>query len=202
MGLWRRRVGIADRTHHFNRLTLTETRVTSDIHRFLSMPVRDPAPSSSSELPIVTPYIRTLILVCSLSILTACVPSPTGPEIEDVLRRETEETLWSAAGPWSGLASGGPMVRFEFSLTERPDGQLQGTGTIREADAAAPVPVTVAGTYNRPNLSLTFTGMVYEGRAVVGTFVASYDSASGVNGTLRLSGADYTSIQVEPLEVL
>ena len=137
------------------------------------------------------PYMRTLILLCALSILAACVPSPTGPEIEDTLRRETEETLRSATGPWRGVASGSSVVRFEFSLTDRPDGQLQGTGTIREADAAGPVPITVAGTYNRPNLSLTFTGMVYEGRAVVGTFVASYDSAIGVNGTLTLTGADY-----------
>jgi hypothetical protein len=140
---------------------------------------------------MITPYMRTLILVCNLSILAACVPSPTGPEIEDALRRETEETLRSATGPWSGLASGSSMVRFEFSLTLRPDGQLQGTGTVREADAPAAVPITVAGRYNRPNLSLTFTGMMYEGHAVVGTFVASYDSASGVNGTLRLAGADY-----------
>lgn len=149
-----------------------------------------PATSSLPELPMITRYLRTFILLCNLPILASCTPWPTGPEMEDALRRQTEETLRSAAGPWHGVASGG-VVRFEFSLTERPDAQLLGTGTIREADAAAAMPITVAGSYNRPNLSLTFSGMVYEGRAVVGSFVASYDSFTGVNGTLRLTGADY-----------
>ena len=62
---------------------------------------------------------------------------------------------------------------------------------MRDAQAAAAVPITVAGTYNRPNLALTFTGMVYEGREVAGTFAAPYTSFAGVGGTLRLTAESF-----------
>ena len=62
---------------------------------------------------------------------------------------------------------------------------------MREAAAAAAVPITIAGTYNRPNLAVTFTGMVYEGRRVDATFAAPYTSFAGASGTLRLTAEGY-----------
>jgi CBS domain-containing protein len=92
---------------------------------------------------------RLFIAFCSLLSIVACVsPGPTGPEIADSLRRENENTIRSAAGPWNGLASLG-AVRLEFSLTQTADGRLQGAGTMRDVQAAAAVPITVAGTYIR-----------------------------------------------------
>ena len=62
---------------------------------------------------------------------------------------------------------------------------------MREAQALGAVPFAVSGTYNRPNLALTFTGMVYEGRHVEPTFAAAYTSFAGVSGTLRLTSDNY-----------
>ncbi|MDQ3418392.1 MAG: hypothetical protein M3541_06360 [Acidobacteriota bacterium] len=136
--------------------------------------------------------LTAFIVCCSLAALTACTyTGPTGPEIEDALRQQTEEAVRSAAGPWSGDVLGG-ILKLDFSLTQAPDGRLQGTGTMREGQAGSPVPITVSGTYQRPNLSLTFTGMVFEGRDVVGTFEGSYTSLSGVMSTLRLTAEGYT----------
>lgn len=147
---------------------------------------------------MITRRARRCVVFWGLLALPACTSTgPTGPGAEDTLARQTEDAIRSAEGPWSGLASGG-TVRLEFSLAQAPDGRLQGTGTMREAQAAAAVPMTVAGTYNRPNLSLTFTGMVYEGRDVIGTFAAPYTSFAGVSGTLRLTAESYA----ESLSVL
>jgi hypothetical protein len=54
------------------------------------------------------------------------------------------------------------------------------------------VPITVTGSYVRPRLSLTFSGMVIEGNAVQGTFEGDYTSIGGVVGTLRLTGTGYS----------
>lgn len=136
-------------------------------------------------------HLTAFIVCCSLAALTACTSTwPTGPQIEDELARQTEEAVRSAAGPWTGDVLGG-ILKLDFSLTQAPDGRLQGTGTMREGQAGAPVPITVSGTYQRPNLSLTFTGMVFEGRGVVGTFEGTYNSFLGVTSTLRLTAEGY-----------
>jgi hypothetical protein len=138
---------------------------------------------------MTTPCVRRLIVLGAFAALSGCVsPSPTAP-MEESFKRATEDAVRSVQGPWKGVATGG-VFRLEFSLAQAPDGRLQGTGTMREQTAAA-VPITVSGTYNRPALSLTFSGMVYEGRDVVGTFAAAYTSFLGVSGTLRLSGDNY-----------
>jgi hypothetical protein len=55
------------------------------------------------------------------------------------------------------------------------------------------VPITVTGSYARPALSLTFSGMTYQGHAVQGTFAGSYTTVGGVLGTLQLTGTGYSA---------
>jgi hypothetical protein len=99
-----------------------------------------------------------------------------------------DDELRSVAGPWNSRIGNSVL---EFSLTQAPDGRVQGTGTMREG-VSAPVPIAVSGTYRRPNLSLTFTGIVFEGREVVGTFDGAYTSIFGVQSTLRLTAEGYS----------
>ena len=132
--------------------------------------------------------VKQVVVMCSVLVLAACgSPGPTGPDIEDTLARQTEDAIRSAQGPWVGV---GGSLTMQFSVTQGADGRLQGTGTMREGQAAA-LPIAISGSYSRPNLSLTFTGMVYEGREVTGTFAAPYTSFIGVTGTLALSGESY-----------
>lgn len=141
---------------------------------------------------MIPPCGRWVDLFCGLLAVTACACSgPTSPTINEALAQQTEEAVRSAAGPWWGTASGG-VLRFTFSLTEAPDGRLQGTGTMRELNVAEAVPITVSGTYRRPNLSLTFTGIVYEGREASATFTAEYTSFGTVVGPLTLAGEGYS----------
>ena len=100
-----------------------------------------------------------------VSLLSAC--DVTTPTVEGELTRQTEDAVRSAAGPWVGL---NPSITMRFSLTEAPNGQLQGTGRMRQPNVEGDVPITVSGTYNRPNLSLIFAGMVFDGHDVSGTF--------------------------------
>ena len=48
------------------------------------------------------------------------------------------------------------------------------------------------GTFQRPKLSLTISGMTYEGKAVQGTFQGNYTTAGGVSGPLHLVGTGYS----------
>ncbi len=139
---------------------------------------------------MLTPSIRQFSVLGILSLLSACTPTtPTGQLIERELTRQTEDAVRSAAGPWMGL---NPSITIRFSLTEAPNGQLQGTGRMREPNVEGDVPITVSGTYNRPNLSLTFAGMVFDGHDVSGTFGPEvYNSFAGVSGTLTLTGQNY-----------
>ena len=139
----------------------------------------------------MTRRVRRSVVLCGFLILPACSGpvGPTGQEIENSLARATEDATRSAEGPWKGFV--GSSITLDFSLTQSVDGRLQGTGTMREGQAPAGVPIAVSGSYNRPNLALTFTGMVYEGRNVEGTFAAPYTSFLGVNGTLRLTSDNY-----------
>ncbi|MBW3572864.1 MAG: hypothetical protein KY467_17345 [Gemmatimonadetes bacterium] len=124
--------------------------------------------------------VGTGLLVVLLG--TACV-GPTEKEINDSL----DAQLRSVAGDWTSVATGQNPVRLEFRLQEGAGGQVSGTGTAKEENAAAPVPITVSGTYQRPALSLTFDGIVYEGQSVQGAIQGSYTSVGGVSTTLRLT---------------
>ena len=60
---------------------------------------------------------------------------------------------------------------------------------MREAAAGSPlVPITVSGSYQRPNLVLVFTGMTRNGNAVRGDFSGQYTSVGGVSSALVLTG--------------
>lgn len=117
----------------------------------------------------------------------ACSTLPTGDEIE----RSVDEELRSVAGDWTGIGPGQAFT-LSFRLAEAAGDQVTGTGTMQERGAPAAAPLTIAGSYRRPELALTFDGMVYEGRAVRGTFRGRYTSAGGVSDTLVLTGEGYT----------
>ena len=113
---------------------------------------------------------------------TACA-GPTARDIDDSL----EAQLRSVAGDWTGVSSGPNPVRLEFRLQEGAGGQVSGTGTAKEENAADAVPVTVSGAYQRPSLTLAFAGIVYEGESVQGAVQGSYTTVGGVSTTLRLT---------------
>ena len=136
---------------------------------------------------MMTPSIRQIGVLGIVSLLSAC--DVTTPTMEGEFTRRTEDAVRSAAGPWVAV---NPSITIRFSLTEAPNGQLQGTGRMRKPNVEGDVPITVSGTYNRPNLSLTFTGMVFDGHDVSGTFGPEvYNSFAGVSGTLTLTGQNY-----------
>ena len=120
--------------------------------------------------------------------IPACTVGPTEQEIIDGL----EQQLQSVEGGWTGTASAGSQLTLDFQL-QAAGTALSGTGTMREAPGAAAVPITVTGTFNRPALSLTFSGMTYQGHAVQGTISGSYTTVGGVGGTLQLTGTGYSN---------
>ena len=137
-----------------------------------------------------SPYVRQVVALCALTILPACnAAGPLSPSVEETLNRQIEETLRSAHGPWWGRTNGG--LRLEFLVTQASDGQLRGTGTMRPAEGVPPVPIAVSGRYDRPNLSLTFTGMVYENREVIGAVAVTYTQFAGFLCPLTLTADNY-----------
>lgn len=117
-------------------------------------------------------------------LFTAC----SEQEIEAALQTQ----LSSVNGDWTGIANSQNAVTLDFHLQEGTSGQLTGSGTMKEANAAAAVPITVSGTFQKPGLSLTFDGMVYEGHNVQGVAQGSYTSAAGISTTLQLTGTNYS----------
>lgn len=113
-----------------------------------------------------------------------------GPS-EREINESLQAILRSAAGDWIGMANGPNAIRLEFTLQEASNGQISGAGTMKEANAAFAVPITVSGTYQRPNLTLAFDGMVYESLAVKGAVQGSYTTVGGIGATLRLTAPGY-----------
>lgn len=128
--------------------------------------------------------IIAAVLLCALS--TACDTGPTEREINDSL----EETLRSVAGDWTGASTGGEALRLDFRLQESSTAQVTGSGTMTEG-TSAPVPITVTGTFQRPLLTLTFTGLTYAGRSVQGTISGNYTTVGGVLAPLQLTATGY-----------
>ncbi len=108
---------------------------------------------------------RVCLLLAFTLVAGAC-GGPTEGDIEDNLERQ----LRSVAGPWAGVST---TLTLDLQLQEAAGNAVSGSGTMKEAAAANAVPITVAGTFQRPQLSLTFGGMTFEGRAVQGTLVGA-----------------------------
>lgn len=105
--------------------------------------------------------MRLLILAVSLSALVACRDT-TAPEI-------------TVTGSWSGTASGG--VSISVVLSQSGD-SVTGTGQLMEP--AGSFALSVAGTYVKPAVALTFTGRGF----TWATFTSSAVSATTMLGTL------------------
>jgi hypothetical protein len=120
----------------------------------------------------------------ALALAVAACAGPTQEDIENDLERQ----LRSVAGPWDGAS---PTLTLSFQLTAGAGNAVSGSGTMKEAAAPSTVPITVTGTFQRPQLSLTISGMTYEGHAVQGTFQGSYTTVGGISGPLHLAGTGY-----------
>jgi hypothetical protein len=112
---------------------------------------------------------------------------PSAQDIDDALEAE----LRSVGGAWQGIAAGSSAALLEFTLQEGNNGQVSGSGTMKESSTTAAVPITVTGTFQRPVLTLTFNGMVFETRQVTGTVQGSYLTVGGIGTTLKLSATGY-----------
>lgn len=113
-----------------------------------------------------------------------------GPTERDI-NNSLEDTLRSVAGDWHGVGSGPNAIRLEFRLLEGANGQVSGTGTMKEESAPSAVPITVSGTFQRPTLTLAFDGIVYESRKVDGAARGSYTTVGGIGTTLTLTAPGY-----------
>lgn len=143
----------------------------------------------------MTHFLRLLLIAFTVALTSCTSMLPTGTDIDNTL----QEQLKSVEGRWRGMTVGTSVnaITLDFSLTQSANGQVQGSGTMKEAQAAAPVPITVTGSFHRPTLTLSFAGMIYEERAVSGAFKDDYTTVSGVSGPLHLTAEGYsTSITV------
>jgi hypothetical protein len=122
---------------------------------------------------------------------TSCGGGGGGPTERDI-NNSLEETLRSVAGDWLGVANGPNAIRLDFRLVEGANGQVSGTGTMKEESAASAVPITVSGTFQRPTLTLSFDGIVYESHAVKGAAQGSYTTVGGIATTLKLTAPGYS----------
>jgi hypothetical protein len=121
---------------------------------------------------------------------TACGGGGYGPTEQDI-SNSLEATLQSVAGDWTGVSNEPNLLRLDFTLQEGSNGQVSGTGTMKEANAATAVPITVTGTFQRPTLTLAFGGMVFELRQVTGTAQGTYTTVGGIATTLTLTAPGY-----------
>lgn len=142
--------------------------------------------------PSVRKLALRLAFVACMPFFASCSASPTEAEINQSL----ENQLRTVAGPWTGIqptqgVTGLNTISLEFSLAEQPNGAVGGAGTMKEANAANAVSMTVTGSFIRPTLDLTFSGMVYEGQSVTGTFRGSYLTVAGIADSLRLTAPGY-----------
>lgn len=128
--------------------------------------------------------LSRLFGLLALVLVAGACGGPTGEDIE----KEIEKQLQSVAGPWTGTS---PALTLDFQLQEGAGNAVSGTGTMKEAAAAGTVPITVTGTYQRPQLTLAFNGMKFEGRAVLGTFQGSYTTVGGISGAVYMTGPGY-----------
>jgi hypothetical protein len=125
------------------------------------------------------------VLLLALTLSAAACDGPTGEDIEN----ELESQLQSVAGPWTGTS---PTLTLNFQLQNGAGNTVSGSGTMKETAAAGTVPITVTGTFQRPQLSLTISGMTFEGRSVQATFQGSYTTVGGISAPLHLTATGYS----------
>ncbi len=138
-------------------------------------------------------YRRPALLLLRLTLVAGgaagCTSGPTEGEIISGL----EEELRSVVGEWTAVSTTAPgALTLEFALESAGGTAVRGAGTMREGTAGAPIAISVTGTYVRPVLTLAFTGMVFEGRAVNGQFSGRYTTVGGISDAMVLTGADYS----------
>lgn len=126
-----------------------------------------------------------LVLFALILGASGCGIWPTGEDIDDRLEQE----LRSVAGPWTGTSA--PLT-LDFQLSQGPGTIVTGSGTMKETAAAGSVPITLSGTFQRPALSLSISGMVFEGKAVEGKIEGSYTTAAGISAPLVLTSGTST----------
>jgi hypothetical protein len=122
---------------------------------------------------------------------TSCGGGGGGPTAQDI-NNSLDATLRSVAGGWTGVANVPNGIRLDFNLQEGSNGQVSGSGTMKEDNATSAVPITVTGTFQRPVLTLTFDGMVVESRQVKGVAQGSYLTVGGISTTLILTATGYS----------
>jgi hypothetical protein len=138
--------------------------------------------------------MRTVTIACGILLVvmnTACGGGGYGPTEQDI-NNSLEATLQSVAGNWTGISNEPNVLRLDFTLQEGSNGQVSGTGTMNEANAASAVPITVTGTFQRPTLTLAFNGMVFESRQVSGTAQGTYTTVGGIATNLTLTAPGYS----------
>jgi hypothetical protein len=124
-------------------------------------------------------------LLLALALAAAACDGPTGEDIDN----ELETQLQSVAGPWSGTST---ALTLYFQLQNGSGNTVSGSGTMKETGAAGTIPITVTGTFQRPQLSLTISGMTFESRAVQATFQGSYTTVGGISAPLHLTATGYS----------
>ncbi len=133
-----------------------------------------------------TVSLRAAVLASIL--LGACGYGPT----EEDINRGLEDILASVNGTWTGSGTETNPITLAFTLTQGGNGAVNGSGTMKETNAASSVPITISGSYQRPVLTLRFTGMVYEGKTVEGNFQGNYTTVGGVGNSLQLTAPGYS----------
>ena len=125
------------------------------------------------------------ILLLALTLAAGACGGPTGDDIDNELERQ----LRSVDGPWAGVST---ELTLNFQLQQGAGNAVSGTGTMKETAASSSVPITVTGTFQRPQLSLTISGMTFAGRAVQGTFQGSYTTVGGISAPLQLTAPGFS----------
>ncbi len=126
-----------------------------------------------------------------LALTNASCGGGSGPTERDIVNN-LEDELRSVAGQWTGVTNIANGVSLDFTLQEGSNGQLTGSGTMKETNAAAAVPITITGTFQRPQLTLVFAGMVYESKPVQGNAQGSYTTVGGIGTNLVLTAPGYS----------
>jgi hypothetical protein len=133
--------------------------------------------------------MSNVMLALMVAMISSC--GGGGPSAQDI-DNSLDATLRSVVGAWTGSSNPPNAIHLEFQLQEGSNGQVSGTGTMKEDNAPAAVPITVSGTFQRPVLTLAFDGIVYESHAVKAVAQASYTTVGGIATSLQLTAPGYS----------